>query len=95
MSISDILHTKKFPGVVCRGDISGRYDATLARYPGDPTAYLTSRHDRREKVKRQGRQLVDVDAVVEVAQRNSADFMSDHEARLQRIAARKRRMCAC
>ena len=65
--IAEILSSRQFPGVsVYR--VEG-YDATLARYPGDPNAFVSSKRDREEKSKRAGTTLVDVDCVIEQAKR--------------------------
>ena len=57
--IAEILRSKQAPGVRVRWPTAGRMVSGLAKYPGDPDAFCSTKNEAYEKAKKQGRPILE------------------------------------
>jgi len=57
--LHEILESGQAPAFRSRWPLKGRYVSGLARFPGDKEAYCSTRAEVHEKVKRQGKVVLE------------------------------------
>ena len=73
--IREIIESRTAPGILVRHPAGEqRYISTLARYPGDKEAYVTSISEAKRKAKAQGKEIKNVEDVSPVEKKESPTF---------------------
>jgi hypothetical protein len=76
--IKEMIEAKQAPGAIIRHPAcETRYISTLARYPNDPRANVTSLAEARRKAAQQGKEIVTVDEALDSRKEVRQESFSD------------------
>tara|TARA_Y100000590_G_scaffold396751_1_gene477729 strand:+ start:1452 stop:1730 length:279 start_codon:yes stop_codon:yes gene_type:complete len=76
--IKEMLEARQAPGAIIRHPAGQtKYISTLARYPDDPRANVTSMSEARRKAAQQGKEILTVDQALDARKEVKQESFSD------------------